>query len=211
LQHRRRKLPRGGGFPMNPKKILILSLVAVFAIGLAARLMVGHKTEIPAPLEQVNPPPAVSESTPPVEIPTIENKLQIQPVPADIPVIEPAQTIARTAPPPLARHKKAPIQDPIARAALSSVGADPDADKYWMNAINDPTLPAEERKDLIEDLNEDGLSDPKNPGPQDLPLIVNRLKLIERLAPQAMDKVNSDAFAEARKDLENMLAGEPVP
>ena len=79
-----------------------------------------------------------------------------------------------------------------------------------MGAINDPNLPAEERKDLIEDLNEDGLSDPKHPGPEDLPLILNRLQLIEELAPDAMDRVNADAFAEAYKDLNNMLAGKPV-
>ena len=201
---------------MNPKRILILSLAAGFAVSLAGRLVVERKTESPAPLEQITPPPAipapvVSESTPPAENSTIENKPQLQPVRTDVPAIEPAQTIAQTAPPPRVRHKKAPILDPIARAALSSVGADPAADKYWMNAINDPTLPAEERKDLIEDLNEDGLSDPKNPSPQDLPLILNRLQLIEELAPHAMDQVNSDAFAEAQKDLNNMLAGEPVP
>ena len=105
---------------------------------------------------------------------------------------------------------KAPIQDPDARAALSLVGADPEAEAYWMGAVNDPSLPAEERKDLIEDLNEDGLSDPKHPGPEDLPLIVNRLRLIEELAPNALDQVNVDAFAEAYKDLNNLLAGNPV-
>jgi hypothetical protein len=102
---------------------------------------------------------------------------------------------------------KAPIQDPDARTALSLVGADPAAEEYWVAAINDPNLPAHERKDLIEDLNEDGLSDPKHPGPQDLPLIANRLRLIEELAPGAMDAVNADAFAEAYKDLQNLAAG----
>ena len=81
------------------------------------------------------------------------------------------------------------------------------AEQYWAAAINDPNLPANERKDLIEDLNEDGLSDPKHPGPQDLPLIANRLRLIEELAPSAMDAVNADAFAEAYKDLQNLAAG----
>jgi len=108
------------------------------------------------------------------------------------------------------KQEKPPIQDPDARAALSLVGADPEAEQYWMAAINDPTLPAEERKDLIEDLNEDGLSDPKHPGPQDVPLIVSRIQLIEELAPNSMDPVNANAFAEAYKDLNNMLAGEPV-
>lgn len=108
------------------------------------------------------------------------------------------------------KHVKPPIQDLDARAALSLVGADPDAEQYWVVAINDPNLPAEERKDLIEDLNEDGLSDPKHPGPQDVPLITSRIQLIEELAPNSMDAVNAKAFAEAYKDLNNMLAGEPV-
>ena len=90
------------------------------------------------------------------------------------------------------------------------VGTDPVAEQYWMAAINDPSLPANERKDLIEDLNEDGLSDPKHPDSQDLPLILNRIRLIELLAPQAMDSVNEEAFAEAYKDLKNMLEGKPV-
>ena len=59
-------------------------------------------------------------------------------------------------------------------------------------------------QDLIEDLNEDGLSDPKHPSEQDLPLILNRLLLLEEIAPDAMDKVNADAFQEAYKDLLRM-------
>jgi hypothetical protein len=107
-------------------------------------------------------------------------------------------------------NPKEEIQDPDARMALSFVGADPDAEEYWVAAINDASLSANERKDLIEDLNEDGLSDPKHPGSQDLPLIVNRLRLIEELAPFAKDQINADAFAEAYKDLNNLLAGQPV-
>jgi hypothetical protein len=101
------------------------------------------------------------------------------------------------------------VQDPDARAALSSVGSDPNATAYWASAINDPNLPSEERKDLIEDLNEDGFSDPKHPGAQDVPLIMNRLQLIEDLAPNAMDPVDSQAFGEAYKDLVAMLNNQP--
>ena len=54
-------------------------------------------------------------------------------------------------------------------------------------------------------MNEEGFSDPKNPGLEDLPLIVIRLERIRELAPDAMDKVNADAFAEAYKDLANMF------
>jgi len=103
----------------------------------------------------------------------------------------------------------------MAREALAFVGADPMAEAYWYAAINDPGLPPKERQDLIEDLNEDGLSDPKNPGPEDLPLILSRLRLIEQAGPDAMDQVNAAAFQEAYKDLVNLAnlaagGGEPV-
>ena len=40
---------------------------------------------------------------------------------------------------------------------------------------------------MIEDLNEEGFPDPKNPGPFEVPLILNRLAPIEDLAPCQMD------------------------
>jgi hypothetical protein len=93
------------------------------------------------------------------------------------------------------------VQDPMARAALAYVGADPDAETYWYEAINNPNLSAHERQDLIEDLNEDGLSDPQNPTIEDLPLILSRIELIEAVGWDAMDEVNADAFQEAYQDL----------
>lgn len=112
------------------------------------------------------------------------------------------------------RHAELPparsISPQDARAALGLVGADADAEKVWATAINDPNMSAHDRKDLIEDLNETGFADPKHLTADDLPLIVNRLKLIENMAPNAMDDVNAAAFAEAYKDLTHMyqrLAG----
>ena len=110
---------------------------------------------------------------------------------------------------------KEPLKDPVARVALAFVGADPEAEAYWCEAINDPGLSGHERSDLIEDLNEDGLSDPKHPTLDDFPLILNRLVLIQELAPHAMDQVNLDAFDEAYKDLLNLAdvalgGGQPV-
>ncbi len=102
------------------------------------------------------------------------------------------------------------VQDPDARLALSGVGADPEAEAYWSQAINNPNLPAEERKDLIEDLNEDGLSDPKHPSDADKVIIANRIQLIEEMTPAAMDPVNATAFGEAEGDLLNLLNGLPV-
>lgn len=92
----------------------------------------------------------------------------------------------------------------VAREALSDVGDDPRAEQVWVQAINDPLLTANERQDLIEDLNEDGFTDPQHVTADDLPLIMNRISLIERLGPDAMDEVNAAAFSEAYKDLTNM-------
>ena len=113
------------------------------------------------------------------------------------------------------RLPKEPWQDPVARLALAFVGMDEEAEAYWYEAINDPNLPPNERQDLIEDLNEDGLSDPKHPTADDLPLIVNRMLIIEEVAWDAMDEVNAAAFQEAYKDLVNLGRlvlgnGEPV-
>lgn len=96
-------------------------------------------------------------------------------------------------------------QPTLQRLALSLVGSDPEAEFIWTAAINDPSLPANERKDLIEDLNEDGFPDPKHVTLDDVPLILRRIDLIEQLAPAAMDDVNAAAFAEAYKDLVEML------
>jgi hypothetical protein len=97
-------------------------------------------------------------------------------------------------------------KEPLARLALSYVGADAQANEFYQQAINDMSLAKGHRKNLIEDLNEDGFSDLKNLGARDLPLIENRIELIKQLAPQATDPINIAAFKEAFKDLVNMRA-----
>jgi hypothetical protein len=102
------------------------------------------------------------------------------------------------------RVSDSPKKEPLARLALAYAGADPQANEFYQRAINDPVMTPSHRKNLIEDLNEDGLNF-RNLTQQDLPLIKNRLVLIDQLAPDAMDKVNAAAFQEARKDLVNMV------
>jgi len=106
------------------------------------------------------------------------------------------------------------LVDPLARLAMSLVGVDPEAEAYWLEAIYDSSLPDAEREDLMEDLNEEGLSDTKRPGPQDLPLIMTRLAIIEEIAPHA-DEFMLPHLAEAYKDLLNLAditlgGGRPV-
>jgi hypothetical protein len=105
------------------------------------------------------------------------------------------------------RDPKAPeplVPHDLAREALKSVGADAGAETVWITAINDPGLTSQQRSDLIEDLNEEGFADPKHVTPDELPLVLNRIELIEQLAPDAMDQTNLDAFEEAYKDLTNI-------
>lgn len=95
-------------------------------------------------------------------------------------------------------------KEPFARLALNYVGVDPQANEFYQRAINDLKLSARHRKDLIEDLNQDGFTNPKKLTAADLPLVQNRIALIEQLAPRATDPVNMAAFSEAYKDLINM-------
>jgi hypothetical protein len=89
--------------------------------------------------------------------------------------------------------------------ALALVGIDDEADQFWLNAIFDTSLPDKQREDLMEDLNEVGFDDPKNLTADDLPLIMNRLELIEAVLPNADDFMR-EHLLEAEKDLLNMLA-----
>ena len=101
------------------------------------------------------------------------------------------------------------VKERRGREALALIGHDPDADEVWIEVINDPSVSANARSNLIEDLNEDGLQY-RNLTQEDLPVIKYRIKLVEDLRPYAMDKTNADAFDEAHKDLVNManrLAG----
>lgn len=186
-------------------KILLVMGLAVIAVAITF-VMDKSPSMVPAPAALPTAPPpktpapktAVNNSAPVALVDDIKPSDPVKPV------IH-ASTGASDQPLIINGYK---VQDPLARLALSSVGADADANAYWIGAINDPTLPAEERKDLIEDLNEDGLSNPDNPGPQDMPLIAARIQLIESLAPYAMDQVDANAFAEAEKDLAGLMNGQ---
>lgn len=104
-------------------------------------------------------------------------------------------------------------REPLARVALNYVGLNAQATDFYQMAINDLSLPEKHRKNLIEDLNETGFTDPKNLTAADLPLIQKRLALIEAAAPAATDPVNRRAFQEAYKDLgamQSSLLPKPV-
>ena len=198
---------------MTSKSKIGLVLATVIAIAGLGILNIYDKTKVPVAAEQVaeqkvatvprNPDSIFSPSalerepnTPPVALRPINRKS-----------LKPDPTATGTATPPK-RGKQ--ILDPVARVSLTLVGVDSGATEYWASAINNPNLSARERTNLIEDLNEDGLSDPKNPSEQDRQVILNRIQLIEQLVPRTIDDVNAAAFAEAHKDLVKMLKRLPL-
>jgi hypothetical protein len=95
---------------------------------------------------------------------------------------------------------------PLAQIALTYVGKNEQADSLFLKAVDGSTLNRDTRRNLIEDLNQSGFTDPKNVSPADLPLIQKRLALIDASLPNAADPVNAEAFREARKDLLAMKA-----
>jgi hypothetical protein len=215
--------------------IALASIIAVGGIAGAVAVVKRHGVKPPAPTQVAHADPDVTagpaRGTEPLIRPQpasdagviAELSATTRPVAAASPAaaaespkprepVKPARLPAPDAPagaaavpaPPAPRSKPALVA-PEARVALSFVGADADAETVWLDAINDPTIPANERKDLIEDLNEDGFADPKNITPDDVPLVVSRIQLIESIAADSMDETNLAAFAEAYKDLVNML------
>jgi hypothetical protein len=155
---------------------------------------------------------SVFENHPPMPTKTLARPTEtiVQPLPAaelkQNAGMKPKPVPVAALPSPLAHLSRSdkPVPEPFARAALSFVGMDAEAEVVWASTINDPSVDPKTRKDLIEDLNEDGFPDPKHLSADDLPLILKRIELIENHAPLSMDEVNAAAFQEAYKDLLDM-------
>lgn len=109
-------------------------------------------------------------------------------------------------------------KEPLARVALSYVGTNQQALDLFHTAVLDPAILPNQKRNLIEDLNEDGLSSQRSPTKEDLQIIAKRYEITQAYLQQ--DYVNNDsilkaAFGEADKDLRNMLeraaAANPAP
>jgi len=106
------------------------------------------------------------------------------------------------------RVTEADSKEPLARVALAYVGANDQALELYHTAILDPALQPDQRRELVEDLNTDGLSNKKNPSAADLEIIAKRYMLTQAYLQQdyvQSDKVLLAAFREADKDLRAML------
>ncbi|UCC99980.1 MAG: hypothetical protein JSW66_08875 [Phycisphaerales bacterium] len=209
----------------------VLVLLAAAGIGLAVRefRFRSYRKKHPAQTAKAVQPrdiskTAIKQAPEEPEIQDVQEQLPVEEV-----VVEPEPLVPEPASPPATSimdadgqsDTEAPAQTPEApfdqepsfnepaikerrgRVALAYIGHNPEADEVWIRIINDPSVSANARSNLIEDLNEDGLSY-RNLTLDDLPMILYRIELIEELRPYAMDKVNADAFDEAHKDLVNM-------
>lgn len=99
-------------------------------------------------------------------------------------------------------------REALGRLALNFVGANDQALELFHQAALDPQLKPDQRRNLVEDLNQDGLSNPRNPTPEDLKVIANRYALTQTYLQQDYvknDKTLNAAFQEANKDLAKML------
>jgi hypothetical protein len=116
-----------------------------------------------------------------------------------------AQRAARKAPTSATPQQGTPeVPVRVAFRALWYLGVDPEAERTWAAAINDPKSPPGVRSDLIVDMTDEGYSDNSHPTKDDLPTILARLEILERHAPYAMDDVNREAFEEAYRSLLGM-------
>lgn len=96
----------------------------------------------------------------------------------------------------------------LARVALAYVGANDQALDLYRRATQDPALTPQQRKDLVEDLNVEGLSDSRNPTRADLAIVSRRYAIAQAYLQQEYvkrDKVLDEAFREAAKDLAALL------
>lgn len=99
-------------------------------------------------------------------------------------------------------------KEALGRVALTYVGANDQATELFHTAVLDTALKPDHRRELVEDLNQDGLSNKKDPSPADLEIIAKRYALTQAYLQQDYvqnDKVLNAAFREADKDLANLL------
>lgn len=106
------------------------------------------------------------------------------------------------------RTTDAAVKEPLIRSALAFVGMNDQALQVFGQAVRDPALAGDPIRNLVEDLNQDGIRNEKKPTPEDLKLIANRYALTQRYLQQDFVQGNQvllEAFREADKDLRNML------
>ncbi len=107
-----------------------------------------------------------------------------------------------------ARVTEADSKESLARVALAYVGADEQAGELFHAVVLDQTLKPDQTRNLVEDLNQDGLANRRAPTTEDLKIIAKRYELTQAYLRQDYvinNKTLNAAFTEADKDLFNLL------
>lgn len=100
-----------------------------------------------------------------------------------------------------------PVQQAaLARESLTMVGVSAEANEYWFAAVNNPEVPTIQRQVLIAALSEVGFEDPNNPTEEELPLIMSRITLLQRLAQNPLDQASATAIQATSAALVDMAA-----
>lgn len=107
-----------------------------------------------------------------------------------------------------ARVTEADSKESLARVALAYVGANEQAGELFHAVVMDPTLKPDQTRNLVEDLNQDGLANRRAPTAEDLKIIARRYEITQAYLQQDYvinNKTLNAAFREADKDLGNLL------
>ncbi len=99
-------------------------------------------------------------------------------------------------------------KESLARVALAYVGTSGPALQLFHKAVLDQSLLPDQKRNLIEDLNEDGLVNRKALTPADLEVVANRYAITQEYLRQdyvSQNQALNAAFLEADKDLRKML------
>jgi hypothetical protein len=165
---------------MKPSTRILLPAVALLILAaVAVKILVRPQQPYPVSNSKTVPIHTTDGnvvSLPPRVSPAKPTPPDVSSMPAESSVIVKTQAVAAVKKP---GSGKKVIQDPVAREALAMVGDDPAAEEYWFAALNNPALSQSERQDLVDDLNEEGLPDPKHPTQDDLPILLARIEILE--------------------------------
>jgi hypothetical protein len=103
------------------------------------------------------------------------------------------------------------VDEEMAWAALQGVGMDDLADGVWLEAVNDPKMSPDARRELILGLVTEGIGDPRSLSDDEKQVVMTRRAMVEQLLDEPMDEVNEQALREAGDGLAMLMGEGPTP
>lgn len=77
-------------------------------------------------------------------------------------------------------------KEPLVDAVIERVGQHPQAAQLLHSMVTDESLPPKLREEAIRELDDEGINE-DNPGPNDLPIIIERWRILQALRPDVRD------------------------